>query len=63
MLECLGSVLLACVLAFAFGAYFYALIAKRPKNTQQFIVRNDELYEYDSESRRYYPWKSSVPKQ
>jgi ABC-type branched-subunit amino acid transport system permease subunit len=63
MLECLGLVLLACVLAFAFGAYFYALIAKRPKNSQQFIVKNDELYEYDSESRRYYPWKSSVPKQ
>jgi hypothetical protein len=35
---------------------------KRSKNPQQFIVTNDELYEYDSESRQYYPWKSSIPK-
>jgi hypothetical protein len=41
----------------------FFLFVKRSKKPQQFIVRNDELYEYDSESRRYYPWKSSVPKQ
>jgi hypothetical protein len=35
---------------------------KRSKNPPQFIVKNDELYEYDSESRQYYPWKSSIPK-
>ena len=36
--------------------------AKRPKNPQQFIVKNNEIYEYDPESKHYYPWKSSVPK-
>jgi hypothetical protein len=35
---------------------------KKPKNPQQFIVKNNEIYEYDPESKHYYPWKSSVPK-
>lgn len=35
---------------------------QRPKSPQRFIVKNDEIYEYDSETRQYYPWKSSVPR-
>jgi len=35
---------------------------KRSKSPQQFIVKDDEIYEYDSQSRQYFPWKSSVPK-
>ena len=32
---------------------------QRPKNPRRFIVKDDEIYEYDSESRQYHPWKSS----
>jgi hypothetical protein len=43
-----------------FGGLFP--FVKRSKKPQQFIVKNGEVYEYDSESRQYFPWKSSVPK-
>jgi hypothetical protein len=48
------------LIAHLFERFF--TFAKRSKNPQQFIVVNDEIYEYDSESRQYFPWKSSVPK-
>jgi hypothetical protein len=41
---------------------FRVFFVKEPKKPQQFIIKNDELYEYDPESRRYYPCKSLVPK-
>lgn len=43
-----------------FGAFCPFL--KKAKNPQRFILKNNELYEYDPESRQYHPWKSSVPK-
>ena len=43
-----------------FGVFFP--FVKRPKNPQRYMVKNYELYEYDPESRQYYPWKSSVPR-
>jgi hypothetical protein len=46
-------------IAYLFGGFF----PKRSKKPQQFIVKNGEIYEFDSESRQYFPWKSSVPKQ
>jgi len=46
------------LIVYLFGNFF----PKRSKNPQQFIVKNDEIYQYDSESRQYFPWKSSVPK-
>jgi hypothetical protein len=48
------------LIAHLFGDFFP--FVKLSKNPQQFIVKNDEIYEYDSESRQYFPWKSSVPK-
>jgi hypothetical protein len=48
------------LIAYLFEDFFP--FVKRSKNPQQFIVMNDEIYEYDSESRQYFPWKSSVPK-
>jgi hypothetical protein len=50
----------ALALTFAAFAAFLPFV-KRPKNPQQFIVKNDELYEYDCESKQYHPWKSSGP--
>jgi len=40
-----------------FGVFFP--FVKRPKNPRQFIIQDGEIYEYDSESRQYHPWKSS----
>ena len=48
------------LIAYLFANFFP--FVKRSKNAQQFIVMNDEIYEYDSESRQYFPWKSSAPK-
>jgi hypothetical protein len=48
------------LIASLFGDFFP--FVKRSKKPQQFIVKNDEIYQYDSTSRQYFPWKSSVPK-
>ena len=45
------------LIVYLFGIFFP--FVKRPKNPRQFIIQDGEIYEYDSESRQYHPWKSS----